>query len=202
MYKDYDDQELMYLVAENNETAEEILYKKYESIVDMKAKKYTSYSKKIGLEYSDLFQEGMVGLSEAISSYKEHMDTKFASFANMCIERQLFTALRKASRKKHIYLNDSYSLDFSVEDDGKTMLDYVFDNSGDPSLKLESEESKKALYDVLNNELTDHEKRVFELKMKGFEYKEIAKLLNKSYKSVDSALQRIRHKIKKILNDK
>lgn len=202
MYKDYDDQELMYLIAENNEDAEEILYKKYESIVDIKSKKYASYAKKIGLEYSDLFQEGMVGLSEAISSYKEHMDTKFASFANICIDRQLFTALSKASRKKHTYLNDSYSLDFSIEDDGKTMLDYVFDNSSDPSLKLESEESKKILYDSLNNKLTNLEKKVFELKLKGFEYKEISKLLDKSYKSVDSALQRIRRKIKIILDNK
>ena len=82
------------------------------------------------------------------------------------------------------------------------MLDYVFDNSSDPSLKLESEESKKILYDSLNNKLTNLEKKVFELKLKGFEYKEISKLLDKSYKSVDSALQRIRRKIKIILDNK
>jgi RNA polymerase sporulation-specific sigma factor len=200
MYKDYNDQELLYLVGESSEEATDILYDKYKEKVSIKVKKYISYAKKMGLEYNDLFQEGMVGLSKAIKSYSEQKDTIFSTFANLCIDRQIFSALAKARRKKHEFLNESLSLDFVIDDDGKTLLDCLFDSGSDPSLKLENDEKRKALYENLDNELTSLEKSVFDLKVAGFEYKEISKILNKSYKSIDSTLQRIRIKVKKLLD--
>ena len=167
----------------------------------MWAKKYAGIGKKIGLEYNDIFQEGMVGLSEAINSYVENKDTKFSSFANMCINRQICSVLIRYGRKKHNALNEAYSLDVAIDDDSKPLLDKLFDDLSDPSIKLESEEERKCLYNTLYKELTEAERQVFDLRVSGFEYKEICIILNKSYKSVDSALQRIKLKVKKVLRD-
>lgn len=199
MYKNYDDYELMYLISESSEEASDILYKKYKDTVTIIAKKYINYGKKLGLELNDIVQEGMLGLSEAIESYKEHKDTKFSSFAVICIERQIITALLRSSRKKNMVLNESFSLDQEINGEGKTVLDFLFDDYSDPSIRIEDEEHKKQLQEAIDNELTPLEKEVFDLKLAGFEYKEIGTLLNKSYKSIDSALQRIRLKIKKVL---
>lgn len=199
MYKDYNDQELIYLIGERNEEASDILYNKYKNLINLKVKKYVNKAKKVGLEYNDLFQEGMLGLSEAIKCYKDIKNTKFSSFANLCIDRQLYSAIVRADRKKHTILNESYSLDFETVEDGKSLLDFLFDKNSDPSLKIEYSESKKYLLNYLDSNLTELEKKVLELRIKGYEYKEIANKLDKSYKSVDSALQRIRNKIKNYL---
>lgn len=201
MYKEENDFELVYLIEENNEKAEAILYEKYKPIIDMKIKKYLRYAARLGLEYSDLHQEGMLGLSEAISSFKSQKDVQFRTFANLCIERQIFTALKKASRKKHILLNDSLSLDNTVNDDETTILDFIFDKSSDPSIYIESKENKLELLNKIYTVLTVFEKEVFELKINSFDYNEISQLLGKSYKSIDSAIQRIRTKVKKLLDE-
>ncbi len=199
MYKDYNDNELIYLIGEKNEEASNILYEKYSEVVNMKAKKYVNYAKNIGLDYSDLIQEGMVGLTEAIKYYKEQRDTTFSTFANICIEREIISALKKLQRKKHAALNNSLSLDYSIDENGKTILDFICTDDSDPSIKLENEDELRRIYDYLDKELTKQERQVFNLKMYGFEYKEIARLLNKSYKSIDSTLQRIKLKISKML---
>lgn len=199
MYKEYEDQELIYLIAESSEEASDILYKKYKNLINLKVKKYLAQAKKVGLEYNDLFQEGMLGLNEAINDYKDMKNTKFSSFANLCIDRQLYTALAKAGRKKHSLLNDSFSLDFTNEDDDKPLMNFLFDKTNDPSIKFDDKESQKYLIKFLKDNLTPLEKSVLSLRIKGYEYKEIAQILNKSYKSIDSALQRIRNKIKTYL---
>ena len=201
MKNEYNDQELLYLIADGNETASSILYDKYKNVINMKVKKFANYAKGFGLEYKDLFQEGMVGLSEAINSYKDSKESKFSSFANICIDRQLFSLLAIAKRKKHDFLNESYSLDLQVAD-GINMLDHLFVDNEDLSVKLEREETANNLYNSICEGLSTFEKMVFDLKIAGFEYNEIAKLLDKSYKSVDSALQRIRMKAKKVIEHK
>ena len=126
MYKNINDYQLIYLVEEKDENALNILYDKYKPIVDLKAKKYLKYGKKIGLEYEDLYQEGMLGLSEAIVSFDQEKNAQFKTFANLCMERQIFSLLKKASRKKHTLLNDSVSLDEKINDDEYTLLDVFF----------------------------------------------------------------------------
>ena len=201
MYNDYNDQELLYLICESSEDASNILYNKYKGIIDIKVNKYKNLGKKVGLEYNDLFQEGMVGLSEAIKNYKDNRDTKFASFANVCIERQILSVLSSAQRKKHSFLNDSCSLDSSIDENGRTLLDVLLDDTFDPSIKVENDEERELLYNSIYKEMSDFERNVFDLKVLGLEYKEIAALLDKSYKSVDSALQRIKGKVKKVLDE-
>ena len=200
MYDDYNDNELIYLIYDFNEDANRILHEKYYKIIKIKVAKYRALAKRIGLDTCDLMQEGLLGLEEAINSYRDNKDMKFASFANMCIERQILSVLNYHSRKKHTFLNDSCSID--VEDEkGRTMLDYSLKSDIDPLMMMEKEEEKNSIYDLMTKDLSKLEKEVFELKLNGLDYREIARLLNKSYKSIDSALQRIRVKLKKILNE-
>ena len=200
MYKDYNDNELLYLIGESSESALDILYEKYKKVIELKANKYRLLGKKVGLEYNDLVQEGLVGLSEAIKSYKDNKDVKFSSFANICIERQMLSILSYSTRKKHSFLNESYSLDDSIDKDGRTLLDVLFNSTSDPSVMIENKETFDNLYSALYKELSELERDVLDLKLVGLEYKEIASLLNKSYKSIDTALQRIRIKLRKILD--
>lgn len=199
MYDDYNDNELIYLIYDFNEDANRILHEKYYKIIKIKVGKYRVLAKKIGLDTNDLMQEGLLGLEEAINSYRDNKDMKFSSFANMCIERQILSVVNYHSRKKHTFLNDSCSID-AEDEKGRTLLDYSLKDDIDPLVMMEKEEEKNSIYDLMTKDLSKLEKEVFELKLNGLDYKEIARLLNKSYKSIDSALQRIRSKLKKILN--
>ena len=200
MYDDYNDNELIYLIYDFNEDANRILHEKYYKIIKIKVAKYRALAKRIGLDTCDLMQEGLLGLEEAINSYRDNKDMKFSSFANMCIERQILSVLNYHSRKKHTFLNDSCSID-AEDEKGRTMLDYSLKSDIDPLMMMEKEEEKNSIYDLMTKDLSKLEKEVFELKLNGLDYREIARLLNKSYKSIDSALQRIRVKLKKILNE-
>lgn len=197
---EYNDNELLDLVSEGSEEAYNILYKKYSRLIESTAKKYLLYGKKVGLEYNDLVNEGMIGLSEAINSYKDHMDASFFTFVTACIKNQVFSILASHGRKKHNALNDSYSLDYVDEDSQTSFIDFIKCNDLDPSIKVELEENKKNLYEVMHKELSDFEKEVFDLKMSGLDNKEIAIILNKSYKSIATALDRIKQKLRKVIS--
>ena len=199
--KNYNDYELLYLISEKNQQATDILYEKYIPIINYKTKKFSNYCKKIGLEEADLFQEGMIGLSEAIKNFKEEKDVKFSTFANLCVERQIFSSLKKASRKKHEFLNNALSLDLNYNEEKTTLIDFILDNSEEPSIYIENEEAKDILYKKIVENLTLLEKNVLILKINNFSYKEIGSILNKSYKSIDSTLQRIKTKVSKILKE-
>lgn len=200
MYDDYNDNELIYLIYDFNEEANRILHEKYYKIIKIKVAKYRALAKRIGLDTCDLMQEGLLGLEEAINSYKDNKDMKFSSFANMCIERQILSVVNYHSRKKHTFLNDSCSID-AEDEKGRAMLEYSLKSDIDPLVMMEKEEEKNSIYNLMTKDLSKLEKEVFKLKLNGLDYREIARLLNKSYKSIDSALQRIRVKLKKILNE-
>ena len=196
-YDDYNDYELLYLTCSESEEAYDILYSKYRPLVEIKAKKYFHCGKSKGLDLNDLIQEGMIGLSEAIRDFKEQKDVKFSTFANLCIERQINSAITKANRIKHRFLNESLSLDDRISDDDKSLIETVFDKrETDPSDYLIDLENKKELHDKLVKNLTPLELEVLNLRLKNYDYKEIACMLNRSYKSIDSALQRVKNKLK------
>lgn len=203
LYDEYNDFELLYLTCAESEEAYDILYSKYKPIVEIKAKKYLRYAQGKGLDLNDLIQEGMIGLSEAIRDFKTRKDVKFSTFANMCIERQINSAITKASRIKHRSLNESLSLDDKVTDDDKSLIETITDsNETDPSNYLVDLETKEEFYDIVKKELTPFELEVLSLRLKNFDYKEIASNLSKSYKSIDSALQRIKTKLRQVFNNK
>lgn len=193
-YNDYNDYELLYYVSEGNEDANEIIYKKYEPLIRKTAKKMYKYGSKAGLEINDLIQEGMLGLSKAIETFTESKDNMFYTYAKLCIERRIISMIINANRNKSKILNEAISIDATYTDD----IEKVFKNDiVNPENILLSEEGINNLYDKANKILTDFEMQVFELKANGFDYKEIADLLDKDTKSIDNAIQRIKNKLKK-----
>lgn len=202
MVKQYeDDYELLYMVSENNEDANETIFKKYESVVDYYAKKYSLLVEGKGIDYNDLYQEGLIGLDSAIKGYKDQKDIKFSTFAFICIKRKIITAVKAASRKKHSILNESYSIDYHNDDDKNGFENIVYNNEGGIEDLLVSKENTENFNKRISEELTSFEKQVYELRLYGFNYDEISKNLGKTTKSIESALFRIRIKLKNILNE-
>lgn len=202
MKKEYeDDYELLYLVSENNEEANEDIYKKYESAIDYYAKRYVNLVEGKGLDYNDLYQEGLIGLDSAIKKYKDQKDIRFSTFAFVCIKRKILTAVRQANRKKHSILNESYSIDYHKDDDKNGFENIVYNNLGGIEDLLVSKENHEYFNKKINSVLTSFEKEVYDLKINGFSIEEICTTLGKSVKSVEGVLYRIRIKLRDILNE-
>ena len=196
MYKDHNDYELLYLVSENNEDAKEIFFDKYKSIVELKAKKLYPYVMNKGYELNDLIQEGMIGLSQAINDYKEQKNVQFSTFASICIERQIMTFVRDVNRQKHKILNDSLSIDSTIDKKGRPLTEIAFDEKNrNPEDSLIELDEEVEMLDITISVLTDKEYEVFELRLQGFSYQEMALLLNTTRKSIDGTISRIKSKI-------
>ena len=196
MYKDHNDYELLYLVSENNEDAKEIFFDKYKSIVELKAKKLYPYVMNKGYELNDLIQEGMIGLSQAINDYKEQKNVQFSTFASICIERQIMTFVRDVNRQKHKILNDSLSIDSTIDKKGRPLTEIAFDEKNrNPEDSLIELDEEVEMLDKIKSVLTDKEYEVFELRLQGFSYQEMALLLNTTRKSIDGTISRIKSKI-------
>lgn len=201
-YRDYNDNELVYYIRENGEEASQILFQKYEPLIHSIAKKMYPYCKYSGVDLADLKQEGMIGLNLAIQNYQEEKDNLFFTFAKKCIERKIISLVIASKRQKHKILNESLSLEFNGEEGDMGILESVLsDASFNPEERLFIEESEKELTEKVKALLTDNEERIFDLKRAGFQYKEIAAIIDKSPKTVDNALQRIKKKFRKVLEE-
>lgn len=196
-----DDSELMYLISENNEEANNIIFKKYSSVIDLYAKKYLNLVDGKGMDYNDLYQEGLIALNEAITKYKEQKNIKFSSFASVCIERKMVSLVRMASRKKHSILNDSYSLDYKKEADSESFINLLQSNKDNVEDILISKESTMQIINKINTSLSNLEKKVYELRLNGYSYDMIAKEMGKTPKAIERTLDRIRNKLKDVINE-
>lgn len=196
-----DDSELMYLISENNEEANNIIFKKYSSVIDLYAKKYLNLVDGKGMDYNDLYQEGLIALNEAINKYKEQKNIKFASFASICIERKMVSLVRMASRKKHSILNDSYSLDYKKEDASESFVNLLQSNKDSIEDILITKESTINIINKINTSLSSLEKKVYELRLNGYSYEMIAKEMGKTPKAIERTLDRIRNKLKDVINE-
>lgn len=199
-YKEYNDNELLYYVHENNEDAVEIVYKKYEPLIYNLASRVINYCQNSGVEINDLIQEGMLGLSKAIEQYQDTKDASFYTFAKTCIERKMISAAIAARRQKHKILNESLSIETTDEDGNAIYENLLSDESNNPEKMLLNLETEKNILKNAEEVLTDFELQVFELKLNDFNYKEIAEILDRDVKAVDNALQRMKSKLKKQMN--
>ena len=197
--KDYDnikDEDLIEIIKSGDKLAFEYLLNKYKELVNIKVSKYYI----VGAERDDIVQEGLIGLFKAIKSYKSDMKNSFKSFANMCIERQLITAIKSSNRQKHMPLNSYLSLNISAydEEDGKsdTPLIDIFNAAliEDPLDTITKKEYYKNIEDTIDKSLSDFEKKVLNKYINGKSYLEIAEDLDTPVKSIDNAIQRIRKK--------
>lgn len=198
-YEKYSDEELIALFRDGDQDAMETLLNKYKGLVLGKAK--SMYI--LGGDSDDLIQEGMLGLFKAVRDYDCGRDASFRTFAQLCVTRQLYTAVTASSRKKHLPLNTAISLSRPVrEDDGdeqdEELVDCLeADDSTNPEAYLIGQEELERLEEKIENELSPMEKQVLDLHLTGMGYVEIAHVLNRDEKSTDNALQRIRAKLKK-----
>lgn len=193
---EYNDFELVSLAQENNEEAIEILYKKYNDLIQRKAKRVLRILKGSGIELSDIIQEALIGFDEAIRKFNQNDDTIFSTFAIICIDGRIKTFILKQNRGKYRFLNEA--VNFENRDNECNLLDLLSDNVTPESL-LFSDVSESEIYIKIKNVLTGFEDVVFELKIQGYEYKEIANILDIDSKDIYNAINRIRIKTKKIL---
>lgn len=185
-----DDYELVYLAQEGNEDAINIIYDKYKPIIVKKSKNAIVFVTHHGIEINDIMQEGYIGLEEAIRNFSQDSEATFYTFASLCIDRQLINFLRRINGNKDRVLNEAIMLDDSLE---KTLTDNY--NIEDILLGKDNNEQ---ITKMLRDALTDFEKNVFDLRIRGYSFEEIAKKLNKDLKSIYNTLQRIKAKFKKI----
>jgi RNA polymerase sporulation-specific sigma factor len=194
-YKDFNDFELLDYIYGQNEDANEILLYKYRPLIVSIAKKYQP--KDGTFDLNDLVQEGMLALNSAITNYNDSKNANFGTFAKLCIERRIANYIRSFRRDKNKVLSEAISYD--LEEDN-SMDKFLADRSLEPLTVVTNLEDDKLLVEQINKDLTKLEQEVFHLKLKGYDYKEIAKRLNKSPKAVDNTIQRIKVKIKNILD--
>lgn len=198
-YRDVDETILVKKARNGNSSAQEYLIRKYMGIVKSKARNYFI----IGGSKEDIIQEGMIGIFKAIRYYDETKNDSFSPFVDLCVRRQIITAIKRASRKKHKPLNSYISLNKPMYDKNfsRTLIDTVKEKTVfNPENLIISNENIGMIEEKIDNVLSKFELKVLSMYLDGYSYKSISKALNKKEKSVDNALQRVKKKLDKHLN--
>ena len=186
------DEELIMRFRAGETSIEDYLMAKYKGLVRQKARAMFL----IGGDTDDLIQEGMIGLFKAVRDFQPGREAAFATFAGVCIDRQLYSAIQSSNRQKHIPLNSYVSL--NQEEEGSPIWELSVEN---PESIVIDQENARDLQRKFMGFLSPMERKVLDLYLRGEGYVEIARILNKSPKSIDNALQRIRSKIREALEE-
>lgn len=199
-YKDYTDEQLVLRIHDENDSdVIDYVMNKYKNLVRKKAG--SMYI--LGADRDDLIQEGMIGLFKAIRDYDIGRDASFMTFADLCISRQMYSAIASSARKKHAPLNSYISIYSSREDDENSdvSIENILesDSSSIPEQHVIEQENFKDLEDAIEKELSSLERQVLDLYITGMSVKHISAVLGRDLKSTDNAMQRIRNKLKKYL---
>lgn len=197
-FEELDDEHLVDFVHEGNSHALEYLIHKYKNFVRAKARSYFL----IGADREDIIQEGMIGLFKAIRDFKDDKLSSFKAFAELCITRQMITAIKTATRQKHIPLNSYVSLDKPIydEESDRTLLDVICGSKvSDPEEVIINQEEFDSIEVKMSEILSDLEQKVLTLYLDGSSYQEISVQLNRHVKSIDNALQRVKRKLERYL---
>jgi RNA polymerase sporulation-specific sigma factor len=200
-YTNLKDEEIVERIHSGDIDAQEYLIEKYKGLVLVKTRSYFI----LGADKEDIIQEGMIGLYKAIRDYKTDKQANFFSFAELCINRQIITAIKAASRQKHMPLNSYMSLNRSVYDENNecTYIELLsYDINSNPEALLIDTEEKVDMEKRISVALSKLERRVLGLYLRGKSYQEIAAIVNKDEKSIDNALQRVKKKVTKIISEK
>ena len=200
-FKEKSDEEIVVEAKMGDNLAQDYLINKYENFVKSKAKSYFL----VGADKEDIIQEGMIGLYKAIRDYKTDKLTSFKAFAELCITRQIITAIKTATRQKHIPLNTYVSLNKPIyeEESERTLLDVISElKISDPEEMVISKEEMSHIEKEMEKVLSDLEMEVLMSYLDGKSYQEIACDLDRHAKSIDNALQRVKRKLEKCFNNK
>lgn len=195
-FRELEDEEVVELVRGGDTEALEYLINKYKNFVRAKSRSYFL----VGADREDIIQEGMIGLFKAIRDYKEDKLSSFKAFAELCITRQIITAIKTATRQKHIPLNSYVSLDKPIydEESDRTLLDVISETKvTDPEELIINQEEYVDIELKISELLSDLERKVLSLYLDGRSYQEISEQLNRHVKSIDNALQRVKRKLER-----
>lgn len=202
-YYNCTDEELIDRLRAGETQIAEYLCDKYKNLVRKGARSMFI----LGGDTEDLIQEGMIGLFKAVRDFDSGRDASFFTFAELCINRQIYTAVQASRRKKHVPLNEAVSLysqvDPTGEGEGRFLLEELANDDGqDPEKVVLDRERLEELEKVIEETLSPFEKQVYDLYLTQMSTSNIAKILGKNEKSTDNALQRLKAKLKKVLNEK
>ena len=195
------DEELVLMYRDGEEDAASFLMNKYKNLVRKKASSMYIF----GADRDDLIQEGMIGLYKAVRDYDMGRDVNFYTFADLCVSRQMYTAVQASNRQKHLPLNTYISFYGGMLNSEEGKEEYSLINTlpsekeRNPEEMVIEQETADQIENAIIKELSEFEKQVFELHLTGMNYTEIAKVLGRDEKSTDNALQRMKTKIKKLL---
>lgn len=199
-YTQYSDEELLIRLRDGESGITDHIMNKYKNLVRSKAK--SMYI--LGADSEDLIQEGMIGLFKAIRDYDSGRDASFSTFADLCVSRQMYTAVQASRRQKHIPLNNYISLYGSASEDRdgeESLVNMLASGSGlNPEELVIDKENVDRLEMLIERELSSFEKQVLDLYLTGMGYQQIAKVLGRDDKSTDNALQRIKTKLRRAMN--
>ena len=185
------DEDLIARLRDGETIIEDYLMEKYKGLVRQKARAMFL----IGGDTDDLIQEGMIGLFKAVRDFQPGREATFATFARMCIDRQIYSAIQNSNRQKHLPLNSYVSL--NQEDESSPIWELSVEN---PEEIIIDQETTRDLQQKISDYLSPMENKVLDLYLKGEGYVEIGRILGKSPKSIDNALQRIRAKIREVIS--
>ncbi len=200
-YQNETDEMLIERLRDGERDITDYIMNKYKNLVRSKAK--SMYI--LGADNEDLIQEGMIGLFKAIRDYDAGRDASFFTFADLCISRQMYTAVQASNRKKHMPLNSYISLYATShggdgEKESEEFINFLgFERQKDPEQLLIDKENVLSLERKIEEELSAFEKQVLDLYLTGMTYTQIARVLGRDEKSTDNALQRIKTKIRKVI---
>lgn len=200
-FKSLSDEEIVIMAKSGNSAATDYIIEKYKNFVKSRARTYFL----IGADKEDIIQEGMIGLYKAIRDYDSDKPASFRGFAEICITRQIITAIKTATRQKHIPLNSYISLNKPAydEESERMMIDLIAESVNfNPEEIMITKEHFSSMLIKMSEVLSKFEWKVMNLFLDGKSYSEIAKKLDKSEKSIDNALQRIKKKVEKYLQTK
>lgn len=191
-YTIYSDEELIEKLREGDAEIADYIMEKYKPLV----RKKTNAMYLIGGETEDLIQEGMIGLFKAVRDFAPEKEASFFTFAEICISRQLYSALEASNRKKHMPLNTYISFSDQDDSEGVQLEQIVTEQTLSPEQILIEQEHKQEFFTKLEEKLSPMERKVLYLYLDGSNYTEIAAIMSKTPKSIDNTLQRIRGKVK------
>lgn len=202
-YEKYSDEELIVRLRDGESAITDYIMDKYKNLVRSKAK--SMYI--LGADREDLIQEGMIGLFKAIRDYDTGRDASFFTFADLCVSRQMYTAVQAAGRQKHTPLNTYISLYANASENGSAeggeeweLIDSMLSQSErNPEELLIDRENVELLEKIIEKELSSFENQVLDLYLTGMKYSQIAKVLGRDDKSTDNALQRIKSKLRRAI---
>jgi len=198
-YDSLDDNKLVELSKSGDSSAINQLFINYSDLIRMKTHNFFI----TGADNDDILQEARIGLYKAIKSYDQEKHSSFKTFANLCIERQIISAIKSSNRQKHIPLNSSFSLNVSAFDNNEdTEVIEILDvnTAEDPLDTITKQEYYRFIESKIDDNLSKFEKQVLNMMIEGESYKSIADSLNSNAKSIDNAIQRIRKKASKCLD--